>query len=83
MRTRIINIKALYGLRPSSCLRLCGADMGKPYSLDNAWLTLRNGTVEDYGNMDTLPVDEHCDEVVDAHGGLVMPAFCDSHTHIV
>ena len=83
MRTRIINIKTLYGLRPSSCLRLCGADMGKPYSLDNAWLTLRNGTVEDYGTMDTLPVDEHCDEVVDAHGGLVMPAFCDSHTHIV
>ena len=83
MRTRIINIKTLYGLRPSSCLRLCGADMGKTYSLDNAWLTLRNGTVEDYGNMDTLPVDEHCDEVVDAHGGLVMPAFCDSHTHIV
>lgn len=83
MRTLITNIKTLYGLRPSSCLRLCGADMSHPYSMDNAWLSLADGVVEDFGDMRTLNQDQHADEVIDARGGLVMPAFCDSHTHLV
>lgn len=83
MRTLITNIQTLYGLRPSSCLRLCGADMSHAHSLDHAWLSLVDGTVEDYGTMDTISHDQHADEVVDARGGLVLPAFCDSHTHLV
>lgn len=83
MRTLITNIKTLYGLRPSSCLRLCGADMSNPYSMDNAWLSLADGVVEDFGDMCMLNPYQHADEVVDARGGLVMPAFCDSHTHLV
>lgn len=83
MRTLITNIKTLYGLRPSSCLRLCGADMSHPYSMDNAWLSLADGVVEDFGDMCTLNPDQHADEVIDACGGLVLPAFCDSHTHLV
>lgn len=83
MRTLITNIKTLYGLRPSSCLRLCGADMRLPYSMDNAWLALADGVVEDYGDMCTLSPEQHADDVIDARGGLVLPAFCDSHTHLV
>ena len=83
MRTLITNIKTLYGLRPSSCLRLCGADMSLPHSMDNAWLALADGMVEDYGDMCTLSPEQHADEVIDARGGLVLPAFCDSHTHLV
>ena len=83
MRTLITNIKTLYGLRPSSCLRLCGADMRLPYSMDNAWLALADGVVDDYGDMCTLSSEQHADEVIDARGGLVLPAFCDSHTHLV
>lgn len=83
MRTIITNIKTLYGLRPVSCLRLSGADMSHPFSLDNAWLALVDGRVEDYGPMTTFPHDQHADKTIDAHGGLVLPAFCDSHTHLV
>ena len=83
MRTLITNIKTLYGLRPSSCLRLCGADMSLPHSMDNAWLALADGMVEDYGDMCTLSPEQHADDVIDARGGLVLPAFCDSHTHLV
>lgn len=83
MRTLITNIKTLYGLRPASCLRLCGADMRLSHSLDNAWLTLLGGRVEDYGAMSSFPQDQHADEIIDAHGGLVLPAYCDSHTHLV
>lgn len=83
MRTLITNIKTLYGLRPSSCLRLCGADMSLPHSMDNAWLAVADGMVEDYGDMCTLSPEQHADDVIDARGGLVLPAFCDSHTHLV
>lgn len=34
------------------------------------------------GTMDGCPKDE-ADEVIDAEGGMVLPTFCDSHTHIV
>ncbi len=83
MRILITNIKTLYGLRPSSCQRLCGADMSLTHSLDNAWLSLDDGRVEDYGAMASFNHDQHADETIDAHGGLVLPAFCDSHTHLV
>lgn len=83
MRILITNIKTLYGLVPISCMRLCGADMRQAFSLDNAWLSLDEGRVADYGAMEALPQGQHADETVDAHGGLVLPAFCDSHTHLV
>lgn len=83
MRILITHIKTLYGLRPASCLRLSGADMSAAHSLDDAWLSLVDGVVEDYGPMDTIRQDQHADETVDARGGLVLPAFCDSHTHLV
>lgn len=51
--------------------------------MDNAWLALADGMVEDYGDMCTLSPEQHADEVIDARGGLVLPAFCDSHTHLV
>ena len=34
------------------------------------------------GTMDGCPKDE-TDEVIDAERGMVLPTFCDSHTHIV
>ncbi len=83
MRTLITHIKTIYGLRPSSCLRLQGTDMNNAYALNNAWLSLNNHIVDDYGTMDTVPQNERFDETINAHGGLLLPAFCDSHTHIV
>lgn len=83
MRILITHIKTLYGLHPASCLRLSGADMGVAHSLDDAWLSLVDGVVEDYGPMSAIRQDRHADETVDARGGLVLPAFCDSHTHLV
>ena len=34
------------------------------------------------GTMDSCSKDE-ADEVIDAERGMVLPTFCDSHTHIV
>ena len=83
MRRLIFNIRSLVGLLPAGVDRLQGQQMGTLRSLDDAWLTTREGRIEAYGSRDTFPRDEHFDEEVDAHGGMVMPAFCDSHTHLV
>lgn len=83
MRRLIYNIKTLFGVRPADCLRVCGRDMAKPFSVDDAWLTTKDGLIEGFGKKDSMPCDERFDETVDARGGMVLPAFCDSHTHLV
>jgi imidazolonepropionase len=83
MRRLIYNIRTLFGIRPKDCLRLCGEEMAKPYSLDDAWLTTRDGAIEGFGTMTDLRDGESFDESIDAEGGMVLPAFCDSHTHLV
>jgi imidazolonepropionase len=49
--------------------------------LENAYLMIEDGIISDYGSMDSIP--ERADEEIDANGGFVLPAFCDSHTHLV
>ena len=49
--------------------------------LENAYLMIEDGIISDYGSMDSIP--ERADVEIDANGGFVLPAFCDSHTHLV
>lgn len=49
--------------------------------IENAWLSIDDGLISDYGFMDTCPAERA--QVIDASGKIVMPAFCDSHTHLV
>jgi len=50
--------------------------------IDNAWLLVENGLIHSFGEMAQLP-ETHADETIDATGRLVLPAWCDSHTHLV
>ena len=75
----IKNIGLLVGIVPDGVLRKEGAAMDETGTLENAWLRIREGRIDAFGD-GTVPED---DEIVDAKGGMVMPAFCDSHTHIV
>ncbi|MFA0963240.1 imidazolonepropionase [Roseivirga sp. BDSF3-8] len=61
--------------------RLSGSQMADVPSVDNAWLLIRQGKIEDWGEMSNCPSFEG--EVIDATGRLVFPGFVDSHTHIV
>lgn len=83
MRQLIFNIRQLFGIRPATCLRVCGSGMADAFSLGDAWLVTNDGFIEAFGQKDTFPDGESFDETIDARGGMVMPAFCDSHTHIV
>lgn len=53
--------------------------------LENAYLAIENGIIVDYGPMDDWGgiTDWRGIEVIDAEGKYVLPAFCDSHTHLV
>ena len=78
----ITNIGELCGIVPPGVLRKQGAEMDELATLKNAYLTVLEGKIESFGPMSECPVPGTEDDVTDACGGIVMPAFCDSHTHI-
>ncbi len=83
MRLLITSIKSLIGIeRNERKLRIAGAAMGIINSLQDAWLLTENGKIHSFGPMNELP-EIQADEKIDATGRLVLPAFCDSHTHLV
>ncbi len=77
----ICNIGQLVGIVPEGILRKEGAAMDEVDILENGWLLMEDGRIAAFGGpSDPLP---QADDVIDSQGGMVMPAFCDSHTHIV
>lgn len=50
--------------------------------LEEAYLLISDGIIEDYGPMTALP-ENNADEIIDATDRFVLPAFVDSHTHLV
>ena len=83
MITRIINIGELVGIVPEGVLRKEGAAMAETGILRNAWLRIEDGLIGDFGPMSTCPWTGQEPDILDAEGGMLMPAFCDSHSHIV
>ncbi len=85
---RIIkNIKFLVGVHsPSVPLR--ARELGMLPIIRNAWLTMENSVISGYGEMDdgsfpTLTDNDPAIEQIDATGSMVLPCWCDSHTHLV
>ncbi len=78
----IKNIGILAGIVPEGVLRKEGAEMAETGILENAWLLIEDGRIADFGPMSSCPGSGNT-EVLDAEGGMVIPAFFDSHTHIV
>lgn len=82
MTTLIINIKELLQVRENSVLKVSGAEMGLLPTIKNAFLILKNDIIEDFGEMKNLS-EIKADIIIDATGKMVLPSWCDSHTHIV
>ena len=80
MKTCIKNIREIVGITPEGVLRKQGAEMDHTGTLSNAYLLMENDRIADFGPMNEMP---EADAYIDAEGGLLMPSFCDSHTHIV
>ncbi len=60
---------------------VAGADMENVSAMEDAWLVIEQGKIGCYGTGEVVPFAD--DEILDCRGGMVMPAFCDSHTHLV
>lgn len=86
MGKRLIkNIKALVQVGENLPLVRKGAEMKNLPILENAYLAQEDGVIVDYGSMSEWGgISDWRDvEVIDADGKFVLPAFCDSHTHLV
>lgn len=79
----IINIKRLHMVADSRVGHLAGAQMDSVSVAENAWLRIRDDKIKAYGDMKDFGAENASEEIYDAGGGDVMPAFCDSHTHII
>ena len=79
----IRNIGELVGIVPAGVARKCGAEMSRTGGLRDAWLRIEDGRIAGFGPMADGPQGPPGPEDIDAQGGLLMPAFCDSHTHVV
>lgn len=81
------NISRLAGIERQGRLQLAGRDMSVMESIEDAFLYVEGGVIADFGPMSDLVSRGYDCEVdvvtVDAGGGMVLPSFCDSHTHIV
>ena len=84
MTTLFTHIKSLSGILDYHIEWLKGKDLATINSIENAWLSIRDGKIEDFGSMDNINVDaSHYDEHINAEGKFIIPAWCDSHTHLV
>jgi imidazolonepropionase len=82
MKRLFTNIGTLAGIVPAGVLRKEGAEMDEVAVLSQAWLLVDEGRIAAFSDAKE-PMPEWVDEVIDCEGGMLMPAFCDSHTHIV
>ncbi|MEL6812598.1 MAG: imidazolonepropionase [Bacteroidota bacterium] len=82
MKLLLRNIKELLQVRETAPNKVSGEAMKILPTLPNAWLLLEEGCIADFGTMDTLP-NETYDQEIDCSGKMVLPSWCDSHTHLV
>ncbi|MDR6759952.1 imidazolonepropionase [Flavobacterium sp. 2755] len=82
MITLIKNIKELLQVRETSVSKVSGAEMAELPTIKNAFLIIKDNLIADFGSMENLP-EIKVDKVINAEGRIVLPTWCDSHTHIV
>ena len=81
MRKVFINIGELVQVREPNQPILKGAQMANIPTLTNAWMSVINGLIEDFGSMNDYISDGS--QEIDLNGRMLTPTFVDSHTHLV
>jgi imidazolonepropionase len=82
MKILFKNIKGLLQTLDNSIEYIEGKQMKKLSKLNNAFLIIQDDQIIDYGIMNDCPSID-VDKVIDVKERFIMPAWCDSHTHLV
>ncbi|HEY0031217.1 MAG TPA: imidazolonepropionase [Bacteroidia bacterium] len=85
MKILIKNIKQLVQTEDKAQLKVSGKDMKKLAVIEDAWLAIEDEKIAGFGKMDDWGgiADWTNLTIIDASDKIVMPCWCDSHTHIV
>lgn len=88
MKTLVLNIKQLVQTELSPRKWVAGKDMARLGILENAYLLVEEDKIAGFGKMEDLDREAvyaggDIVKEIDATGRLVMPSYCDSHTHLV
>ncbi len=81
MKTIITNIGLLSGILPVETKKVSGTEMNLWNGIENAFIEFENEVIADFGSLSGKEIN--ADKIIDAKGGFVLPAWCDSHTHLV
>lgn len=82
MITLITNIKELLQVRKEHVSKVSGKSMAVLPTIKNAYLIIKDDIIFDFGEMKNKP-SLKADKIIDANNKIVLPTWCDSHTHIV
>ena len=85
MKTIIQNISQLIQVRDEQIDAVVGNDMKELPIIENAFLEIEDGIIINYGSMSDIHGSDYANttRVINAKGGIVLPTWVDSHTHIV
>ncbi len=84
MTTLYINIKQLLNVRETTA-PLRGNQLADLPFIENAFLLTEDDVITDFGAMMDLELQVPVlpKQVIDVNGKMILPAWCDSHTHLV
>ena len=81
MTTLFKNIKELLQVQTVGKPFVAGVEMKTLPTIKDAYLLIREDKIMDFGVMKDCP--KTSDRVVDVTGKMILPTWCDSHTHLV
>ena len=81
MKILIKDIKQLRQVEEEPRGIVKGAEMQVLPTIENGYIVIKDDLIDDFGDMAKSPED--ADIIISADGKMVMPAWCDSHTHLV
>ncbi|MFT4673886.1 MAG: imidazolonepropionase [Patiriisocius sp.] len=82
MKLLLKNIATLLQIRPNTTRKVSGSEMKELPALKDAWLLIEDDVIHSFGTMREIPVFNGA-KTIDCSGKIVLPSWCDSHTHLV
>lgn len=84
LKTLLTHINCIYGILENGTDFLAGHMMSKVEQLNDAWLSVVDGKIDNFGSMsDLVHANYESFNVIKMSDYDILPAFVDSHTHIV